>query len=413
MSRYALVRGHVAAGIVAVVACGLLAARSLAPPPCFLDPPCDGSAEGEPCSDSVNGGCDVFPPSFGDIEIDGDAVCGTNWAHDADRDEDWYLFNVSEARTIHVHLRAETSSVALIYGLFPITHCPTTGQPPGTHAYSGNCDADHVVGEYTLEPGAHAVVVLTGNESGEAILDGFPCPDGTETNNAYELRLTSPVCQLDPPCEGVDEGEPCNEFVPDSVNGGCTVEPNLFGAVTVNGPAICGTNWAYSGVRDTDWFRFQLVGTKEISIDLRAEVSTIAIIAALGDGGTCPPVLSEGTMAFADLCDEAVSVTGSYVLPAGWYVLFVGTALDPDGTPRYDGLPCPPPGWPTHNAYEVRLTAPCAEDLGGNGVVDFADILMVIGGWGPCGVSCPVDLDGSGDVGFGDILAVIGAWGPC
>ncbi|MCP3902677.1 MAG: hypothetical protein GY715_03495 [Planctomycetes bacterium] len=44
--------------------------------------------------------------------------------------------------------------------------------------------------------------------------------------------------------------------------------------------------------------------------------------------------------------------------------------------------------------------------------VGFADILAVIGAWGPC-AGCPADVDDSGDVGFADILAVIGAWGSC
>jgi len=54
----------------------------------------------------------------------------------------------------------------------------------------------------------------------------------------------------------------------------------------------------------------------------------------------------------------------------------------------------------------------CAPDLSGNGSVDFADILEIIGSWGPCS-GCAADLNGDGDVGFGDILVVIGAWGPC
>ncbi|MHC5115130.1 MAG: hypothetical protein ACYTGP_11970 [Planctomycetota bacterium] len=54
----------------------------------------------------------------------------------------------------------------------------------------------------------------------------------------------------------------------------------------------------------------------------------------------------------------------------------------------------------------------CTPDLSGNGAVDFADILEIIGSWGPC-TGCAADLNGDGDVGFGDILVVIGAWGPC
>ncbi|MCP3981512.1 MAG: hypothetical protein GY716_19615, partial [bacterium] len=61
------------------------------------------------------------------------------------------------------------------------------------------------------------------------------------------------------------------------------------------------------------------------------------------------------------------------------------------------------------NGWRINL---CVPDLSGNGAVDFADILAIIGAWGPCS-GCDADLDGSGDVGFGDILVVIGAWGDC
>ncbi|MHC5113663.1 MAG: hypothetical protein ACYTGP_04455 [Planctomycetota bacterium] len=67
----------------------------------------------------------------------------------------------------------------------------------------------------------------------------------------------------------------------------------------------------------------------------------------------------------------------------------------------------------SNGAYDLEISyesAPAAEDLNGNGVVDFGDILMVIGAWGPC-TGCPEDLDHSGAVGFGDVLMVIGAWG--
>ncbi|MHC5115102.1 MAG: M43 family zinc metalloprotease [Planctomycetota bacterium] len=54
-------------------------------------------------------------------------------------------------------------------------------------------------------------------------------------------------------------------------------------------------------------------------------------------------------------------------------------------------------------------------DVNGNGVVDFADILAVIGLWGPCPpppATCPADLDGDGTVGFGDVLIVLANFSP-
>ena len=54
---------------------------------------------------------------------------------------------------------------------------------------------------------------------------------------------------------------------------------------------------------------------------------------------------------------------------------------------------------------EIALTG----DVDGNGVVDFADLLLVLGSWGVCG-GCPADIDGNGVVDFGDILLVLGNW---
>ncbi|MHC5115343.1 MAG: hypothetical protein ACYTGP_13050, partial [Planctomycetota bacterium] len=57
---------------------------------------------------------------------------------------------------------------------------------------------------------------------------------------------------------------------------------------------------------------------------------------------------------------------------------------------------------------------PCAQDLSGDGAVNFADFFVVIAAWGPCPPGpCPEDLTGDGEVNFADILALIAVWGPC
>ncbi|MHC5113007.1 MAG: FG-GAP-like repeat-containing protein [Planctomycetota bacterium] len=50
-------------------------------------------------------------------------------------------------------------------------------------------------------------------------------------------------------------------------------------------------------------------------------------------------------------------------------------------------------------------------DVNGDGLANFADILQIIGAWGPC-TGCPEDLSGNGQVDFADILLVIGNWTP-
>ncbi len=59
---------------------------------------------------------------------------------------------------------------------------------------------------------------------------------------------------------------------------------------------------------------------------------------------------------------------------------------------------------------DVRLgTGACPSDLNGDGVVDAADLAVLLGAWGTGGA----DLDGSGTVDAADLAVLLGAWGPC
>lgn len=49
-------------------------------------------------------------------------------------------------------------------------------------------------------------------------------------------------------------------------------------------------------------------------------------------------------------------------------------------------------------------------DLNGDGVVNAADLAMLLGSWGPC-AACPADLDGDGVVTSADLAALLGSWG--
>ncbi|MCP3903879.1 MAG: hypothetical protein GY715_09610 [Planctomycetes bacterium] len=70
------------------------------------------------------------------------------------------------------------------------------------------------------------------------------------------------------------------------------------------------------------------------------------------------------------------------------------------------------PAFQPDNVDALEILYHCREDLNGNLSVDFADILAVIGVWGPCH-GCQHDLNDNGSADFADILAIIGAWGAC
>jgi hypothetical protein len=52
----------------------------------------------------------------------------------------------------------------------------------------------------------------------------------------------------------------------------------------------------------------------------------------------------------------------------------------------------------------------CPEDLNGDGLVNTADLLILLGNWGQAGIG---DIDGSGTVNAADLLILLAAWGEC
>ena len=57
-----------------------------------------------------------------------------------------------------------------------------------------------------------------------------------------------------------------------------------------------------------------------------------------------------------------------------------------------------------------NLLAP-TPDLNGDGVVDGADLGLLLGAWGACAASCEADLNGDGVVDGADLGLLLGAWG--
>ncbi|MCP3902484.1 MAG: hypothetical protein GY715_02520 [Planctomycetes bacterium] len=332
---------------------------------CFLDPPCTGTPEGEPCDevspDTTNGGCLVTPSVFGTLEF-GEVICGTNWANGGMRDTDWYLLPESPTGPLWVlvELRAEAPSMAFLLtlgddGALCTGFAPTAGTP----AVSGACAETTELGNYVLEHGVNYALIVTTGDGQTGIFDGFPCPDGAATTNAYEAQ----VCLA-----------PITIPNPYDLNGNCTVD---FGDILV---AL-----AHWGACPT---------TEGVTIELRAEADTVAFLARMSAGGVCPVTgLADGVFAYSGDCDSDHILGTGYVLPPGDYAVVVGTGTAAGGG-LLDGFPCPD-GSTTNNAYEVSLFTtpvplPCPWDLNDNNDVDFADILLIIANWqSECWIGCP------------------------
>ena len=88
-----------------------------------------------------------------------------------------------------------------------------------------------------------------------------------------------------------------------------------------------------------------------------------------------------------------------------------GQALDVSGDFAFVGAP----DWGDWDlqgsAYMFSLSAcrPCFADFDGDGDVDTADLLHLLGAWGTPGG----DVDGDGDTDTADLLALLAAWGEC
>jgi hypothetical protein len=61
---------------------------------------------------------------------------------------------------------------------------------------------------------------------------------------------------------------------------------------------------------------------------------------------------------------------------------------------------------------KVADIVPCPGELTGDGVIDAADLAVLLGAWGPCR-GCDADFDSDGTVGGSDLAVLLGAWGNC
>ena len=71
-------------------------------------------------------------------------------------------------------------------------------------------------------------------------------------------------------------------------------------------------------------------------------------------------------------------------------------------------------GWDVYENIIERLGPPaaaCPADTGGDGVVDVADLLTVLGAWGTA--EAAADVTGDGMVDVSDLLMVMAEWGVC
>jgi hypothetical protein len=69
------------------------------------------------------------------------------------------------------------------------------------------------------------------------------------------------------------------------------------------------------------------------------------------------------------------------------------------------------PGWATQRGFVLKPleSESIPGDLDGDGAVTVGDLLILLGGWGPCD-GCPSDLNGDGVVDVADLLTLLANW---
>ncbi|MCA9289802.1 MAG: hypothetical protein KDA25_01665, partial [Phycisphaerales bacterium] len=63
-------------------------------------------------------------------------------------------------------------------------------------------------------------------------------------------------------------------------------------------------------------------------------------------------------------------------------------------------------------AFESSTLMLIPGDLDGNGIVDFADVLLLLNAWGEQCVVCGADLNGDGIVDANDLALILSLWTP-
>ena len=209
-------------------------------------------------------------------------------------------------------------------------------------------------------------------------------------------------------------------------------------AASADGSVIVGLSRSNSSVSTNGWEAFRWTGREDgtgtgmqplgdlpggsfLSAAYAVSADGSVIVGRAGVQGPCGPFgcTTAGRAFIWDhqhgLRDLTVVLTGLGINLAGWQLteargisangrIIAGTGTNPAGNSEAWRADLGPP--------------PAAADLNGDGIVNTADLLIVINHWGPCPAApaaCPGDAspppNGDGVVNAGDLLMVINNWG--
>lgn len=149
-----------------------------------------------------------------------------------------------------------------------------------------------------------------------------------------------------------------------------------------------------------------------LSIDGVAHNGRSLAAPEIGDGGRHPGAIAFAPSGGAPTSDAPAwqpTIGALQSLNGGVYALAVFDDGLGGGSALFAG------GWflaPSGDLYIAKWGCPSAGilgDLNGDGVVNGADLALLLGAWGPC-TACPADFSGDGIVGSANLAILLGAW---
>jgi hypothetical protein len=125
-----------------------------------------------------------------------------------------------------------------------------------------------------------------------------------------------------PPGSGTVEPEPCDPFTPDVINAGCNSTPPSYGSIAC-GETILGTGFWDGGLRDTDWFNFNLPADDTVTFTGQMMFGGVAYGLQVVD---CPSgQINFWAIGGNTACSPDFSISAA--LPAGDYTLFIAPSF--------------------------------------------------------------------------------------
>ena len=432
------------------------------PEPCVLTPAT--VAEAEPCGQDLNGGCNMTTPTFNPIAL-GAIVEGTFWSSETARDTDWYEFSIPSDRSVTVNLRSASLAQLFILG----SGCPGATIGVGT----GSCPT---VTTACLTPGTYYIAVLPSLfvtnpcESGAlndyslqliGVIPTTPCPvlmDSTCEQPGPDTTSSSASSVL-----SGNFGQGCATACANGTGGTGDVEwATVFSGATLPKEISC-INMGVAALRSLNsatgvcgYYASDLpIGG---FVNLYRDINGGAPTAPVAEGGDLELIVSRtvsipGGVFFGNLeFDPPLCIENetNVVVVLKLYNLFTGTPAEagvPSGAGYRTGIALTAVAsalpsnvynrsgacatttfgivnytnatnrfqWPVElngQAASCGSASACPADQNNDGVVNGADLGLLLGAWGPC-PNCRADINIDGVVNGADLGLLLGAWGPC